>query len=239
MKTRALRPGGANLCGRSCGAGGGCSSCVNNPQWRPHVGSILGERECGVGGWWSGCVDGRGWRSVESIGSARSHGGVVGACVGGIDGQRRRWARACTRCPRIRVRGGLEPRPGVGICPSVFVCRSTVSDERLWFVARRQRGCRAVGAAVSGRVGTAFRFSQAFSRCSRSAIWIGIRGMCVVPTTLPPTVSLAGIAAPLMIICAPFVPTSRGRFENWGPSSFISVLRCWPRTHATRRCGLD
>ena len=30
MKTRALPPGGANLCGRSCGAGGGCSGCVND-----------------------------------------------------------------------------------------------------------------------------------------------------------------------------------------------------------------
>ena len=47
------------------------------------------------------------------------------------------------------------------------------------------------------------------------------------------------VVAPFLIICAPFVPTSRGRFGNWGLSAFLYVLRCWPRTHATRRCGLD
>ena len=72
-----------------------------------------------------------------------------------------------------------------------------------------------------------------------SSGWRSRQCMCVVSTTLPPTVSLAGIAAPFLIICAPFVPTSRGWFGNWGPSAFLSVLRCWPRTRATRRCDLD
>ena len=97
-------------------------------------------------------------------------------------------------------------------------------------------GCGVVGGDWN-RVPVPSCVSSAFSKCHLDGI--SRRRMCVVSTTLPPTASLAGIAAPFLIICAPFVPTSRGRFGNWRPSAFPSVLRCWPQTHATRRCGLD
>ena len=75
IKARALPPGGANLCGRSCGAGGGGSYCVDNREWRPRVETILVDRDCGVGGCWGGCAGGRDWRSADSPGSGQSHGG--------------------------------------------------------------------------------------------------------------------------------------------------------------------
>ena len=87
------------------------------------------------------------------------------------------------------------------------------------------------------RVPVSLCVSSAFSKCHLDGI--SRRRTCVVSTTLSPTVSLVGISAPFLIICAPFIPTSRGGFGNWGPSAFLYLLRCWPRTHATRRCGLD
>ena len=97
-------------------------------------------------------------------------------------------------------------------------------------------GCRGVGGGWNS-VPVPSCVSSAFSKCHLDGI--STRRMRVVSITLLPTVFLAGVAAPFLITCAPFVPTSRGRFESWGPSACLSVLRCWPRTHATRRCGLD
>ena len=79
--------------------------------------------------------------------------------------------------------------------------------------------------------------SSASSKCHPDGI--SRQRMYVVSTQLPPTVSLAGISAPLLMICAPFVPINHGRVGNWGPSAFLCVLRRGPRTHATHRWVLD
>ena len=40
-------------------------------------------------------------------------------------------------------------------------------------------------------------------------------------------------------IFTPFVPKFGGRFENWEPSAFLSVLRGLPRPDPTHHCGLE
>ena len=132
-------------------------------------------------------------------------------------------------------------RLGVVVSAFVLVCRSTGKRRENVLCCEETTRPPCIGyGGVGGcwtRVQVPSCVSSALSKCHFDGI--SRQRMCVVSTTLPPTVSLAGIAAPFLIICAQFVSTSRGMFENWGPSAFLSVLRCWPRTHATRRCGLD
>ena len=82
-------------------------------------------------------------------------------------------------------------------------------------------GCGGVGGAWN-HVPVPSCVSSAFPKCQLDGI--SRPSMCVVSTALPPTVSLAGIAAPFFITCAPFLPTSRGRFGNWGLSALLYVF---------------
>ena len=71
-----------------------------------------------------------------------------------------------------------------------------------------------------------------------SSGWHFDANMYGVFLTLPLTVSHAGIALPSSLICTLFDRMFRGRSKIWGPRAYPYVLRCWPRTHATRHCGL-
>ena len=69
--------------------------------------------------------------------------------------------------------------------------------------------------------------------------------MCLVSTTMPPTVSLAGIAASVLHNSRavrrniPWQDRELGTMDReLGTMAFLGVLRCWPRTHATGRRGL-
>ena len=46
------------------------------------------------------------------------------------------------------------------------------------------------------------------------------------------------LAPPSYLTCIRFAPTFRGRLRNGGTSARLSLLRCWPRTHAKRGCSL-
>ena len=143
--------------------------------------------------------------------------------------------------------------------PSVFVCPSIASDGKLCSLPRNNvapvywtRGC--VWVCNCGSLPLCV--SSAFSKCRLDGI--SRRPMCVVSTTLLPVVYLVGIATPFLITCtwlpvvylvgiatpflitcSPFVPRSRPRFGTWRISVCLSVLHCWHKTHATRRCCLD
>ena len=179
--------------------------------------------------------------SKNAIGVFCLEAGVYWRCDLSVEKQSRFWGSSRSVAGMDGISINVLELVGMTISAWVLVSsfaeRPSATGDCVCCVETTKPPCSGCGGVAAVRNRGRVR-SCTFLTCSNCPLGdTSMRNTCEEYFMWRPMVSHAGMAPPSSLTCVLFAPTFRGRRWIWGTSGRLSVLRCWPRTHAKRRCG--